>query len=243
MKTRISAMICLLCVLGYPLSASADSADDELPTISSGTIEPYLSFMAGVSLPFDADATFQNGDVERNVDYQMKQSIGGNAGIWFPTRNKLAGFDLGGEIEGFVWFPDVACCRVGVNASINPADGSFEGTTTEMQGIYIGANLMLRVPMAVSEAYPNGRWFPYVGVGGERINSRLGRVASGGMMVRTPSPTTGIRLPRFWRREESRSICSSTWLRLPRRNIPKPFTAGWGRIGSGSPKSARRLYT
>jgi hypothetical protein len=46
MKTRISAMICLLCVLGYPLSASAE---DELPTISSGTIEPYLSFMAGVS--------------------------------------------------------------------------------------------------------------------------------------------------------------------------------------------------
>lgn len=162
MKTRISAMICLLCVLSYPLSTRAD---DELPTISSGTIEPYISFMAGVSLPFDADATFQNGDVERDVDYQMKQSIGGNAGIWFPTRNKLAGFDLGGEIEGFVWYPDVACCRPGFNGSIL-ADGSFEGTTTEMQGIYVGANFMIRVPMAISEAYPNGRWFPYVGVGG-----------------------------------------------------------------------------
>ncbi len=162
MKTRISAMICLLCLLGYPFSASAE---DELPTMSSGTIEPYLSFMAGVSLPFSQDATFRNGDVDRNVDYQMKQSIGGNAGIWFPTRNKLAGFDLGGEIEGYIWYPDVACCRENFNGVTLP-DGTFEGTTTEIQGIYVGANFMIRRPMGISEAYPNGRWHPYVGIGG-----------------------------------------------------------------------------
>ncbi|NGZ97823.1 MAG: hypothetical protein CV089_17165 [Nitrospira sp. WS110] len=167
MKTRISAMICLLCVLGYPLSASAE---DELPTISSGTVEPYISFMAGVSIPFSQDATFLDGTQPRvieDVDYQMKQSIGGSGGIWFPTRNKLAGFDLGGEIEGYVWYPDVSCCVAGFNGrleSTNP-DG-FEGTTTEIQGIYIGANFMIRRPMGISEAYPNGRWHPYVGIGG-----------------------------------------------------------------------------
>ncbi|MDH4082100.1 MAG: hypothetical protein OEV99_02050 [Nitrospira sp.] len=167
MKTRISAMICLLCVLGYPLSASAE---DELPTISSGTIEPYLSFMAGLSIPFSEDATFLDGTLPReikDVDYQMKQSIGGNAGIWFPTRNKLAGFDLGGEIEGYIWYPDVACCVNGFNGRFEPANpDGFEGTTTEVQGIYIGANFMIRRPMGISEAYPNGRWHPYVGVGG-----------------------------------------------------------------------------
>ena len=161
MKTRISAMIGLLCVLGSPLSASAGT---ELPTISSGTIEPYISFMAGIAIPFSEDATFRNGDVDRNVDYQNKQSIGGNAGIWFPTRNKLAGFDLGAEIAGFVWWPDVACCRENFNGVTQP-DGSFEGTTTELQAIYIGANFLIRRPMAISEAYPNGRWHPYVGVG------------------------------------------------------------------------------
>jgi hypothetical protein len=135
--------------------------------MSSGTIEPYLSFMAGIAIPFSADATFRNGDVERNVDYQMKQSVGGNAGIWFPTRNKMAGFDLGLEISGFVWYPDIACCRAGVNGRIEPTNpDGFEGTTTETQGIYIGTNVMLRYPMGISEAYPNGRWFPYVGVGG-----------------------------------------------------------------------------
>jgi hypothetical protein len=94
----------------------------------------------------------------------MKQMIGGKAGVWFPTRNKLVGFDLGVEIDGFVWYPDVACCRPGFNGTVLP-DGSFEGTTTEMQGIYVGANFLIRRPMAISEAYPNGRWHPYVGVG------------------------------------------------------------------------------
>lgn len=166
MKTRISAMICLLCVLGYPLSASAE---DELPTISSGTIEPYLSFMAGVSIPFNQDATFRDGTLPRtieDVDYQMKQSIGGNGGIWFPTRNKLAGFDIGGEIEGYIWYPDVACCVPNFNGVPAGNSQGFEGTTTEVQGIYIGANLMVRYPMGISESYPNGRWHPYIGIGG-----------------------------------------------------------------------------
>lgn len=175
MKTRISAIVCLLCVFSYSdLTHAEDPYSQRVadpyaltsgpPTMSSGTIEPYLSFMAGIAIPFSEDATFRDGTVDRNVDYQNKQSIGGNAGIWFPTRNKLLGFDLGTEITGFVWWPDVACCRPGFNGTLNP-DGSFEGTTTEIQAIYIGANFLVRYPMAISEAYPNGRWHPYVGVG------------------------------------------------------------------------------
>ncbi len=171
MKTRISAIVCLLCVFGYsdliraedPYSqrvADPYAISPDPPNMSSGTIEPYLSFMAGVSIPFSEDATFRNGDVFQDVDYSMKQSIGGNAGIWFPTRNKLAGLDLGGEIEGFIWFPDV-----GPTPGFNVDPSTGEGTTTEMQGIYVGGNFLLRKPMAISEAYPNGRWFPYVGVG------------------------------------------------------------------------------
>ena len=170
MKTRISAIVGLLCVLGAPLSASAGA---ELQTMPSGTYEPYLSFMGGVAIPFSEDATFQGElpptgpsgvavpRVINDVDYQMKQSWGGSAGIWFPTRNKLWGFDLGAEITGYVWYPDVACCLDYYNR--DPATGA--GTTTEINGIYIGSNLMLRYPLAISEAYPNGRWFPYVGIG------------------------------------------------------------------------------
>lgn len=167
MKTRISAMIFLLCVVGFSQSVRAN---DELPTISSGTIEPYMSFMAGVAIPNSPNITFNDGsspNTVEDVDYQTKQSIGGNAGVWFPTRNVLAGFDVGVEVTGFVWYPDIACCQENVNGvfATNGAGPYFEGTTTEKQGIYIGPNLMVRYPMGISEAYPNGRWFPYIGGG------------------------------------------------------------------------------
>ncbi len=160
MKTRISAIVGFLCVLSVPLSASAGS---ELPTISRGTLEPYISVMAGIAVPRSADATFTDGTqpvIVKDIDYQTKHSVGGNAGIWFPTRNKLAGFDLGIELTGFIWYADVACCVQ--NFNFDPANG---GNTTEISGIYVGPNFLVRYPMAISEAYPNGRWFPYVGIG------------------------------------------------------------------------------
>ena len=172
MKTRISAIVCLLCVVGYSdLSRAEDPSTQrgadpyaDLPTMSSGTIEPYISFMAGIAVPRSEDATFTDGTqptVVRNVDYQTKHSVGGNAGIWFPTRNKLWGFDLGLELTGFIWYADVACCQDYYNR--DPATG--KGTTNEVNGIYLGPNFLVRYPMDISEAYPNGRWHPYVGIG------------------------------------------------------------------------------
>ncbi len=127
MKTRISAMICLLCVLGYSDLTRADDPYSQrvadpyalspgLPTMSSGTLELYLSFMAGMAIPQSADATFTDGTtptIVKDVNYNNNFSVGGNAGIWFPTRNKLAGFDLGTEITGFIWYPDV-CLLLGL---------------------------------------------------------------------------------------------------------------------------------
>ncbi len=190
MNARISAMMCLLCVLG---SADLTQAEDpssqrvadpyavsaDPPTMSSGTLEPYISVMAGIAVPRSHDATFTDGTsptIVENIDYQTKHSVGGNAGIWFPTRNKLWGFDLGVEITGFIWYADVACCVN--NYNFDPVAG--KGTTTEGQGIYVGSNFLIRYPIAISESYPNGRWFPYVGIGvgahqmAQRPGGRLG---------------------------------------------------------------------
>ncbi len=196
MKTRISAIVCLLCILGCSdLSRAEDpysqrvadpyALSSGLPSMSSGTPELYLNMMAGVAIPRREDATFTDGPpgvptVITDVNYRQTHSWGGSAGIWFPTRNKLAGLDLGFEITGYVWYPDVACCRDFFN---NDPTGKFQvtdtqtltpgvqnhvpnnGTTTEISGVYVGPNFLLRYPMAISDAYPNGRWFPYVGIG------------------------------------------------------------------------------
>ena len=175
-------MMCLLCVLGLSDLTRAEDPYSQrvadpyaispgLPTMSSGTPELYLSFMSGIAMTRSADATFTDGsgatrtppvsDFVNGVDYRNNFAIGGNAGVWFPTRDKLWGFDLGMELTGFLWQADVAFGRNNFNQ--DPATGA--GTTTEMQGLYIGPNFLLRYPMAMSEAYPNGRWFPYVGIG------------------------------------------------------------------------------
>ncbi len=178
MNARISAMMCLLCVLG---SSDLTRAEDPysqrvadpyaitsgLPTMSSGTLEPYMSFFAGIGIPRSTDATFTDGTtptVLENVDYKTKFSLGGNLGVWFPTRNKLWGFDLGMELTGYLWYPDVHCCQENYNGQTD-SSGNFQGTSTEIQGLYIGPNFLIRYPMAISESYPNGRWFPYVGIG------------------------------------------------------------------------------
>ena len=65
------------------------------------------------------------------------------------------------ELTAFLWYPDVRCCQDNYNR--DPATG--QGTSTEISGLYIGPNFLIRYPIAISEAYPNGRWFPYVGIG------------------------------------------------------------------------------
>jgi len=175
MNARISAIMCLLCVLG---SSGLTRAEDpysqrvadpyaispDPPTMSSGTLEPYMSFMSGIAMTRSADATFTDGTqptVINDVDYRNNFALGGNLGVWFPTRHKLLGFDLGMELTGFLWQADVAFGRNFYNQ--DPVTGA--GTTTEIQGLYIGPNFLIRYPMAISEAYPNGRWHPYVGIG------------------------------------------------------------------------------
>ena len=67
MKARMSAVMCLLCLLGSADLTRADdpysqrvadpyALSDGLPTMTSGTLEPYLSVMAGIAPPFSQGA-------------------------------------------------------------------------------------------------------------------------------------------------------------------------------------------
>ncbi len=178
MKTRISAIVCLLCVLGYAEVTRAEdpynqrvadpyAISPDPPTMSSGTIEPYLSFMAGMAIPFSQDATFRNGDVDEGecrlsdetVDRWQRGALVSNQKQVVGIRSRCV---KSPAIFGIRTWP-----AVGNNFNgVTDPDGSFQGTTTEMQGIYVGSNFLIRYPMAISEAYPNGRWYPYVGIGG-----------------------------------------------------------------------------
>ena len=108
MKTRISAIVCLLYVLG---AADLTRAEDPysqrvadpyalssgLPTMSSGTLEPYFSLMAGVAIPFSRDTTFRTEwpTVIKDVDYTMGIHGGQTRGSGFQPETSCGDSILG----------------------------------------------------------------------------------------------------------------------------------------------------
>ena len=105
MKTRISAIVCLLCVLGAAdLTRAEDPYSQRVAdpyaispdplTMSSGTPELYFSFLTGYANTTSADATFTDGTqptIVKDVDYRKNFSLGGNLGIWFPNQKQVGG--------------------------------------------------------------------------------------------------------------------------------------------------------
>ena len=105
MKARISAIVCLLCVLG---SADLTQAEDpysqrvadpyalspDPPTMSSGTIEPYMSFFAGVGIPLSHDATFTDGttaDDDRGCQLSDEILAWWQPGALVPNQTQVGG--------------------------------------------------------------------------------------------------------------------------------------------------------
>lgn len=111
-------------------------------------IDAYIAGFGGYSFPFSTDVSF-GGFTAPNVELQKSPSFGGKVGIWITAPRKTLGIDIGVELDVTHFNPDFKM------------PGTFELGAT-----YFGVNLLARVPMGVTSESPNGRWFPYVGIGG-----------------------------------------------------------------------------
>lgn len=109
-------------------------------------VDVYISGFGGYSFPFKTDVTvsglFGSGVVS-DVDFEDSPSFGGEIGMWFTGQRKTWGIDVGMEVDVTHFDPDPT-----LNAT------------------YFGINVLARVPMGVAPDLPNGRWFPYIGLGG-----------------------------------------------------------------------------
>lgn len=129
--------MCMLCV-----SEIAGARED----IYVKPLDMYISGLGGYSFPFKTDVTAGGSFGSftfQNVDLENSPSYGGKIGVWFTESRKTWGIDIGTEGE-IVYFDPDPSLRVG----------------------YFGINVLARVPMEVSTDLPNGRWFPYIGLGG-----------------------------------------------------------------------------
>lgn len=137
-----------------------------------------LQFNQGTNLstlqvePVDAKAT--------NVRFEDNTTFGAKLTAWHLPRKYSWQPQIGLEID---WTRFTADIPVG---QVVPGFGTFLSTGTPIGFVVLGVapefavdnmaiNLLFRYPVWATEGMPQGRWYPYVGIGGGAQRARLSR--------------------------------------------------------------------
>jgi hypothetical protein len=154
MKALVSVTFLLLSLLGYSNFAEAQEEVQVKPH------DVYISVLGGYSFPFKAHMLFGGLEVQ-DVKFENVPSIGGKVGMWITAPRKNLGIDIGAEIDVIRFRPNHAGGQV---LSSNLGPGIL--VPLNLDATYFGVNVLARLPIGVTPELPNGRCFPYIGVGG-----------------------------------------------------------------------------
>lgn len=154
MKTLVVSAV-LLCVLG---DFSLAQAEEE---VRVRPVDVYVSGFGGYSHPLKTDIVL-GGPTLHDVKLDNSPSFGGKIGIWITAPRKTLGIDVGMEVDVTNYNPDASSGQI-LSSSIGPG---ILVSTLDHNATYFGLNVLARVPMGVTPDLPNGRWFPYLGLGG-----------------------------------------------------------------------------
>jgi len=121
------------------------------PLLGAGpaAAEGFLELAAGAA--FGQRGSMQlaaPGSVQRSVDYQTGPGLGLRGGYFLPGAARWLGF--GGGVS---WF------------RVEADDFFFPGATADFHAFPVTPQIILRLPLVTSEAYPNGQLQPYVAAG------------------------------------------------------------------------------
>jgi hypothetical protein len=155
MKVLVSAILFLLCIAGYSGSVQAQEEVRVRP------VDVYISGFGGYSFPFKTDISLA-GVTLSDVKLDNSPTLGGKIGMWVTAPRKTLGIDVGVEIDVTNFNPDASRGQV-LSSSVGPV-GLI--ATLDLHATYFGINVLTRFPMGITPDLPNGRWFPYIGVGG-----------------------------------------------------------------------------
>lgn len=155
MKAVVSSMLLLLCVVGF---VESTRAEDEMRI---KPVDVYISGFGGYSFPFKTDISLA-GITLSDVKLDNSPSVGGKIGVWITAPRKTWGIDVGVEVDVTNFNPDASAGQV-LSSNFGPA---ILLSTLDLNATYFGINVLARFPMGVTPELPNGRWFPYIGIGG-----------------------------------------------------------------------------
>ena len=155
MKVIVSSTLLILCLLGYSSLAQAEEGIRVRP------IDVYISGFGGYSHPFKTDISLGSLALH-DVKLDNSPSFGGKIGMWITAPRKTLGIDVGVEVDVTNYNPDASSGQV---LSSNFGPGVLL-STFDLNATYFGINVLARLPMDVTPELQNGRWFPYIGLGG-----------------------------------------------------------------------------
>lgn len=157
MRGTVSVTLLILCVL----SLSGVVRAQEHEEIKIRPVDIYISGFGGYSFPLKTDSSAL-GVTVRDLKLDNSPTFGGKIGIWFTGPRKTLGLDFGTEIDVTNLDPDIARGQI-----LQTNGGGLAFTTgSNLNATYFGMNVLIRYPIGVTQDLPNGRWFPYIGVGG-----------------------------------------------------------------------------
>ena len=153
MRTKIQIVFVLLCFGGLwgPLHAGGENTKP---------VNGYVAGFGGYSFPQTTDVE-SGGITGMDAELDRSPSYGGKVGIWLTGTRKALGIDLGFEGDVTSFHPDLPGGQV-----LSSNVGLVTPIGLDLHAIYFGLNVLARLPMGVTSQFPNGRWFPYIGVGG-----------------------------------------------------------------------------
>jgi len=165
MKAAV-VMASVAVLLGLSIGQTGSARADE--EVRVRPVDVYISGFGGYSFPFKTDVTFP-GITLHDVKLDNSPSFGGKIGLWITAPRKTLGIDVGAEIDVTHFTPDAPSGQI-VSSSLGLrriiATFDFDAT-------YFGVNILARYPVGVTPELPNGRWFPYIGVGGGGLRLAL----------------------------------------------------------------------
>jgi hypothetical protein len=141
MRKDALAALLILCVFGH---ATFSQAEDD---VHVRPFDFYISGFGGYSFPLKTELSLSGTTIVSDYKLDTSPSFGGKIGMWFTAPRKALGIDIGTEIDVTNFNPDTP-------------------GTLELNATYFGLHVLARMPIGVTQDMPNGRWFPYVGVGG-----------------------------------------------------------------------------
>ncbi len=158
MRSIGQSVVLAFCILG--LSELAGAQEESLIQ----PVDIYISGFGGYSFPFKTD--FTGGITVKDKELDDSPSFGGKIGLWSTSPRKTLGIDLGAEIDVTNFTPDPHSGQVFGGFTIIPNLVVGVIVPLDFHATYAGIHVLARIPMGVTAELPNGRWFPYIGVGG-----------------------------------------------------------------------------